>query len=94
MSILFGDVMAKVECLELIGQPCVFPYVGELQFDENGIVEITHQQLLNELAMVKGYRIIPEPVAPPVEEVKPKETKVKTAPAVVPTDQSVVEKES
>lgn len=73
--------MAKVECKELAGQPCVFAFVGKLQFDENGIVEIDHPELLAQLAHVKGYRILPEEPAPKPVEVKV-EKKTKKEPVI------------
>lgn len=77
--------MAKVQCKELAGQPCTFAYVGTLQFDENGIVEITDEQLLRELSFVQGYRILPEPVAPaaPKQVVKAQVKEKQVAQAVV-----------
>lgn len=70
--------MAKVECKELAGQPCTFAYVGTLQFDENGIVEIDHEGLLADLAKVRGFRVLPEEPAPKTVDKKIKKEEPKT----------------
>lgn len=85
--------MAKVECLELAGKPCVFAFVGEVNFDENGIAEINHAELLELLAKQKNFRIIPD--APKsVKVVKPKETAKKVEPQTELKPEAAVEPKS
>jgi hypothetical protein len=50
----------KVQCNELAGQSVVFAYVGKVQFDNDGIAEIDHPELLKALSNVKGFTVIPE----------------------------------
>lgn len=67
----------KVECLELKSQKCGFAFVGEVDFDENGIAEIEHEELLSLLAVQKGFRLITEPAPAPKAESKPAQEPVK-----------------